>query len=111
MPTGEHGSFASDIPDGTLVVLGSSMPVVSSQSVKPSPSLSVVLMPTGEHGSFASDIPDGTLAVLGSSTPVVSSQSVKPSPSLSTALGHPGIVIVIVAVSHTAGVTAVLHTS
>ena len=67
--------------------------------------------PNGSQESFGSDVIVGTAAVLGSSTPVVSSQSVKPSPSLSTALGHPGIVIVIVAVSHTAGVTAVLHTS
>ena len=78
------------VPLGTGVVDGSSIPVVSSQSVNPSPSVSVVINPIGSHGSFGSVVPLGTGVVDGSSTPVVSSQSVKPSPSVSVVINPIG---------------------
>ena len=46
--------FGSVVPVGVAGVDGSSTPVVSSQSVKPSPSVSVVIKPIGSHGSSGS---------------------------------------------------------
>ena len=90
IPIGSQGSFGLLGAVGTKGVFGLSIPVISSQSVSPSPSLSTSeLVEIGSHGSFGllvgpSSSFGGDNGVFGLSIPVVSSQSVSPSPSLST---------------------------
>ena len=112
--SGSQGFCGSDIPVGTDGVFGLSIPVVSSQSVYPSPSESIkeIKVCVGSHGLLGSLIGfngSGLSGVFGSSTPVLSSQSVSPSLSVSVRSEHPTI-IVTNALSQTIG-ASVAHTS